>query len=108
MSGLENLTKLFVSSNLTHPTFCHKNPEIHRTCLRCTPRKMYENPQEIAHPISVKIHKTLITVVFLFPLRGLGFSHSTCTTNHGVYGKCVRSPSQVYQRQKSFKKFCMA
>ena len=26
VSGLENLTKLVVSSNLTHPTFCHKNP----------------------------------------------------------------------------------
>ena len=29
MSGLENLTKLVVGSNPTHPTFCHKNPEIH-------------------------------------------------------------------------------
>ena len=69
---------------------------------------MYENPQEIAHLISVKIHKTLITVVFLFPLQGLGVSHSAYTTNYRVYSKCVRSPSQVYQRQKFFKKFCMA
>ena len=29
MSGLENLTKPVVGSNLTHPTFSHKNPEIH-------------------------------------------------------------------------------
>ena len=43
---------------------------------------------------------TLIPVVFLFPLWGLGFSHNTYTTNHGVYGKCVRSPKSSLQETK--------
>ena len=55
---------MVVSPNPTQPTFCHKNFEI----------------QDL---------QTLIAVVYLLPLRRLGVSNTTYTTNHEMYDKLV-------------------
>ena len=74
VSGLENLTRLVVGSNPTHPTICHKNPEIHRTCLKLYSSQdvlMKAFEKELTQYPSVKIHKKpSLLWFFLFPLRG--------------------------------------
>ena len=84
LSGLENLTKLVINLNLNHSIFYHYNSEVHKLSrlYGTTPCKMYGEPSRDGSLNICQDPQTLATVVFLFPLQGLGVSHS-------MYIKCA-------------------